>query len=737
MNQKIYYTITDESPFLATQSLLPIVSAFAKTAGIDVLSKDISLAGRICAAFADFLPEDKRHSDDLAFLGELTQAPDANIIKLPNISASIPQLKAAIAELQKNGYPLPEYPEAPATEEEKLIKAKYDKVKGSAVNPVLREGNSDRRAPRAVKEYARKHPHKMGEWSKDSKTHVASMTTGDFYETEKSITLKNNDSFRIEWVNANGDVKVLKKDAPLLEGEILDAAVLRMVELEKFLAEEKQKAKEQGILFSVHLKATMMKVSDPVLFGAVVRTFFAEVFEKYADVFAELGVDPNNGLGDLYKRIALHEKESEIKNAIQNVLDNGPDLAMVDSDKGITNLNVPSDVIIDASMPAMIRNSGKMWNKEGKLQETVAIIPDRSYACIYDETIRFCKENGAFNPVTMGSVSNVGLMAKQAEEYGSHDKTFIAEGEGVIRAVNANGDILLSEKVSKGDIFRMCQAKDASIRDWVKLAVTRARLSSTPALFWLDPNRAHDREVEKKVRLYLQDHDLTGLDVRILPPRKAIQESMVRAKNGLDTISVTGNVLRDYLTDLFPILEVGTSAKMLSIVPLMNGGGLFETGAGGSAPKQVQQLLEENYLRWDSLGEYFALAVSFEHLSIVSGNSKAKVLADTLDKANGMILENNKTPARKIGEIDNRGSHFYLALYWATCLAEQTDDKELQAHFAPVAEKLKQNEVQIANELLQVQGKPVDIGGYYLPNQEKLKACMRPSELFNKIIASL
>lgn len=737
MNQKIYYTITDESPFLATQSLLPIVSAFAKTAGIDVLSKDISLAGRICAAFADFLPEDKRHSDDLAFLGELTQAPDANIIKLPNISASIPQLKAAIAELQKNGYPLPEYPEAPATEEEKLIKAKYDKVKGSAVNPVLREGNSDRRAPRAVKEYARKHPHKMGEWSKDSKTHVASMTTGDFYETEKSITLKNNDSFRIEWVNANGDVKVLKKDAPLLEGEILDAAVLRMTELEKFLAEEKQKAKEQGVLFSVHLKATMMKVSDPVLFGAVVRTFFAEVFEKYADVFAELGVDPNNGLGDLYKRIALHEKESEIKNAIQNVLDNGPDLAMVDSDKGITNLNVPSDVIIDASMPAMIRNSGKMWNKEGKLQETVAIIPDRSYACIYDETIRFCKENGAFNPVTMGSVSNVGLMAKQAEEYGSHDKTFIAEGEGVIRAVNTNGDILLSENVSKGDIFRMCQAKDASIRDWVKLAVTRARLSSTPALFWLDPNRAHDREVEKKVRLYLQDHDLTGLDVRILPPRKAIQESMVRAKNGLDTISVTGNVLRDYLTDLFPILEVGTSAKMLSIVPLMNGGGLFETGAGGSAPKQVQQLLEENYLRWDSLGEYFALAVSFEHLSIVSGNSKAKVLADTLDKANGMILENNKTPARKIGEIDNRGSHFYLALYWATCLAEQTDDKELQAHFAPVAEKLKQNEVQIANELLQVQGKPVDIGGYYLPNQEKLKACMRPSELFNEIIASL
>lgn len=737
MNQKIYYTITDESPFLATQSLLPIVSAFAKTAGIEVLPKDISLAGRICAAFSDILPEDKRQSDDLAFLGELTQAKDANIIKLPNISASIPQLKAAIAELQKNGYPLPDYPEAPTTEAEKTIKAKYDKIKGSAVNPVLREGNSDRRAPRAVKEYARKHPHKMGEWTKESKTHVASMSKGDFYETEKSITMNHNDTFRIEWVNEQGEIKILRKDAPLLEGEILDAAVLHMQDLEEFLKQEKQKAKEKGILFSVHLKATMMKVSDPVLFGAVLRVFFAEVFEKYADVFAEIGVDPNNGLGDLYKCLSSHEKEQEILAEIKKILDEGPDLAMVDSDKGITNLNVPSDVIIDASMPAMIRNSGKMWNKEGKLEEAVAIIPDRSYACIYDETINFCKENGAFNPVTMGSVSNVGLMAKQAEEYGSHDKTFIAEGEGEIRAVDSKGNVLLSEKVSKGDIYRMCQAKDASIRDWVKLAVNRAKLSNTPALFWLDPNRAHDREVEKKVKFYLKEHDLSNLDLRILSPREAIRESMVRAKEGLDTISVTGNVLRDYLTDLFPILEVGTSAKMLSIVPLMNGGGLFETGAGGSAPKQVQQLLEENYLRWDSLGEYFALAVSFEHLSIINDNKKAKVLADTLDKANGMILENNKTPARKIGEIDNRGSHFYLALYWATCLAEQTEDKELQEIFTPIAEKLKENEEKISKDLIQVQGSSVDIGGYYFPKAEKLKACMRPSEIFNEIIASL
>lgn len=737
MTQNIFYTITDESPFLATQSLLPIVSAFAKTAGIDVLSKDISLAARICAAFADKLPEEKRFSDDLAFLGALTQDPTANIIKLPNISASIPQLKAAILELQQKGFAVPDYPENPSNEQEKEIKARYDKVKGSAVNPVLREGNSDRRAPRAVKEYAKKHPHKMGAWSCDSKTHVASMSCGDFYETEKSITLNNNDSFQIEWVKESGEIVVLRKQAPLLKGEILDAAVLRRDELEKFLSEEKQKAKAEGTLFSVHLKATMMKVSDPVLFGAVVKVFFKDVFEKYESLFKELGVDPNNGLGDLYKRIAGHEKEAEIKAAIQQVLDEGPDLAMVDSDKGITNLNVPSDVIIDASMPAMIRNSGKMWNKNGDLQETKAVIPDRSYACIYDEAILFCKENGAFDPVTMGSVSNVGLMAKQAEEYGSHDKTFIAEGSGEIRAVNEKGEVLLSQKVSKGDIFRMCQAKDASIKDWVKLAVNRSRLSNTPAFFWLDPNRAHDREVEKKVREYLKDHDLNGLDIRILSPREAIKESMVRAKNGLDTISVTGNVLRDYLTDLFPILEVGTSAKMLSIVPLMNGGGMFETGAGGSAPKQVQQLLAENYLRWDSLGEYFALAVSFEHLSLVSGNTKAKVLADTLDKANGMILENNKTPARKIGEIDNRGSHFYLALYWAKCLAEQTDDKELQERFIPIAQKLSENESVINNDLLSVQGAPVSIGGYYLPEKELLAKCMRPSKIFNEIIDSI
>ena len=737
MTQNIFYTITDESPFLATQSLLPIVSAFAKTAGIDVLSKDISLAARICAAFADKLPEEKHFSDDLAFLGALTQDPTANIIKLPNISASIPQLKAAILELQQKGFAVPDYPENPSNEQEKEIKARYDKVKGSAVNPVLREGNSDRRAPRAVKEYAKKHPHKMGAWACDSKTHVASMSCGDFYETEKSITLNDNDSFQIEWVKESGEIVVLRKQAPLLKGEILDAAVLRRDELEKFLSEEKQKAKAEGTLFSVHLKATMMKVSDPVLFGAVVKVFFKDVFEKYESLFKELGVDPNNGLGDLYKRIAGHEKEAEIKAAIQQVLDEGPDLAMVDSDKGITNLNVPSDVIIDASMPAMIRNSGKMWNKNGDLQETKAVIPDRSYACIYDEAILFCKENGAFDPVTMGSVSNVGLMAKQAEEYGSHDKTFIAEGSGEIRAVNEKGEVLLSQKVSKGDIFRMCQAKDASIKDWVKLAVNRSRLSNTPAFFWLDPNRAHDREVEKKVREYLKEHDLNGLDIRILSPREAIKESMVRAKNGLDTISVTGNVLRDYLTDLFPILEVGTSAKMLSIVPLMNGGGMFETGAGGSAPKQVQQLLAENYLRWDSLGEYFALAVSFEHLSLVSGNTKAKVLADTLDKANGMILENNKTPARKIGEIDNRGSHFYLALYWAKCLAEQTDDKELQERFIPIAQKLSENESVINNDLLSVQGAPVSIGGYYLPEKELLAKCMRPSKIFNEIIDSI
>lgn len=737
MNQKIYYTITDESPFLATQSLLPIVAAFAKTAGVSVEAKDISLAGRILATFADKLPEPERFPDDLKFLGELTQDLSANIIKLPNISASIPQLKAAIAELQSKGYAVPDYPEAPATEEEKEVKARYDKIKGSAVNPVLREGNSDRRAPKAVKDYARKHPHKMGAWSKDSKTHVAHMDSGDFYETEKAVTLAKADTFKIEFVDEAGSVTELKKAAPLLEGEVLDATVLRMKALEEFLAKEIEDAKAKGVLFSVHLKATMMKVSDPVMFGAVVRVFFKDVFEKFAAEFKELGVDANNGLGDLYKRIAGHPKEAEIKAAIDEALANGPALAMVDSDKGITSLNVPSDIIIDASMPAMIRNSGQMWNAEGKLQDTKAVIPDRCYAGIYDETIKFCKENGAFDPSTMGSVPNVGLMAQKAEEYGSHDKTFIATGKGVIRAVNSAGEVILSQEVEKGDIFRMCQAKDAPIRDWVKLAVTRARLSSTPAIFWLDPNRAHDREIEKKVRAYLPEHDLSGLDIKILPPREAIRESLSRAKQGLNTISVTGNVLRDYLTDLFPILELGTSAKMLSIVPLMAGGGLFETGAGGSAPKQVQQFLAENYLRWDSLGEYFALAVSFEHLSLVTGNAKAKVLADTMDAANAKILEFNRTPARKVGCIDNRGSHFYLALYWAEALAAQTADAELAAKFAPVAKALAEAEEEVTSLFIAEQRQPADIGGYYYPEQAKLDRWMRPSKRLNEIIDSI
>lgn len=737
MNSKIYYTITDESPFLATQSLLPIVRAYAKSANIDVETKDISLAGRILALFSDILPADKKHSDDLGFLGALTQDPSANIIKLPNISASIPQLKAAIAELQKNGFAIPDYPEAPANDEERAIKAKYDKAKGSAVNPVLREGNSDRRAPRAVKEYARKHPHKMGAWTADSKTHVASMDADDFYATETSITMDHEDTFQIEYVDMNGNVEVLRAAKPLLNGEVLDSTVLRIASLEKFLAKEMADAKAKGVLFSVHLKATMMKVSDPVMFGAVVRVFFKDVFAKFAAEFKELGVDANNGLGDLLKRIAGHAKEAEIKAAIDEALANGPALAMVDSDKGITNLNVPSDVIIDASMPAMIRNSGKMWNAKGELQECKACIPDRCYAGIYDETVNFCKANGAFDPVTMGSVPNVGLMAKAAEEYGSHDKTFIAKGKGVIRAVNSKGEVLLQQDVDAGDIYRMCQAKDAPIKDWVKLAVTRAKLSNTPAIFWLDPNRAHDREIQKKVEAYLPEHDLTGLDIKIMSPREAIKVSLTRAKQGLDTISVTGNVLRDYLTDLFPIMEVGTSAKMYSIVPLMAGGGLFETGAGGSAPKQVQQFLAENYLRWDSLGEYFALVPSFEQVFLTTGNKKAKVLSDALDRANGMILENNRTPARKVGEIDNRGSHFYLAMYWAKELAAQTEDAEIAAKFAPVAKALTENEAAIAKAYTDAQGVAADIGGYYLPKADLLAKWMRPVEMFNKIIDSL
>ncbi|OWV12827.1 NADP-dependent isocitrate dehydrogenase [Fibrobacter sp. UWH1] len=730
MNPKIYYTITDESPFLATQSLLPIVSAFAKTANIDVETKNISLAGRILAAFG-------KVEDDLAFLGKLSLDASANIIKLPNISASVPQLKAAIAELKANGYDLPDYPDAPATEEEKEIRAKYDKVKGSAVNPVLRQGNSDRRAPKAVKNYAKKNPHKMGAWTADSKTHVSYMTADDFYGNEKSVTIADADTFKIEFVAADGSVTELRAAKPTLAGEILDATVLRMAALEKFVADQMADAKAKGVLFSVHLKATMMKVSDPVMFGAFVRVFFKDVFTKYADLFKELGIDANNGLGDLYKRLEGNAKEAEVKAAIDAALANGPALAMVDSDKGITNLHVPSDVIIDASMPAMIRNSGMMWNKEGKLQEVKACIPDRCYAGIYEATVDFHKKNGAFDPTTMGSTSNVGLMAQGAEEYGSHDKTFIAKGKGVIRAVNSKGEVLLSQDVEAGDIFRMCQAKDAPIKDWVKLAVNRARVSNTPAIFWLDPQRAHDREIQKKVEVYLKDYDLSGLDIKIMDPKSAVTESLTRAKAGLDTISVTGNVMRDYLTDLFPILELGTSAKMYSIVPLMAGGGLFETGAGGSAPKQVQQFLAENYLRWDSLGEYFALVPSFEQIASTTGNKKAKVLADTLDEANGRILENNRTPARKLGDLDNRGSHFYLAMYWAEALAAQTADAELAAKFAPVAAALTAGEKDIVAAYAAEQGKPADIGGYYLPKAELLKKWMRPVEQFNKVIDAI
>lgn len=747
MNQKIYYTLTDESPFLATQSLLPIVRAFARHANLDVETKNISLAARILAAFADRLPagstfDGKPLSDDLAFLGKLTRDPTANIIKLPNISASLPQLKAAIAELKQKGYALPDYPDAPATSDEKDIRERYDKVKGSAVNPVLRQGNSDRRAPTAVKNYARKHPHSNGTWNASVRTHVSSMTEGDFYGNEKSVTMPQADTFQIEFVSESGHVSLLRSAKPLLEGEILDATVMHIKSLEQFIAEQMRDAKEKGVLFSVHLKATMMKVSDPVMFGAVVRVFFKDVFEKYAGLFAELGIDANNGLGDLYRRIAGNPKEAEIKKAIDDCLAKGPGLAMVDSTKGITNLHVPSDVIIDASMPAMIRNSGCMWNKDGKLEEVKAVIPDRCYAGIYKTTIDFLKQNGAFDPKTMGTVPNVGLMAQGAEEYGSHDKTFIAKEKGIIRAIDSRGKVLLSQEVEAGDIFRMCQAKDAPIRDWVKLAVTRARLSGMPAIFWLDPNRAHDREIQKKVAAYLSEYDLKGLDIRILPPTDAILESLTRAKQGKDTIAVTGNVMRDYLTDLFPILEVGTSAKMLSIVPLMAGGGLFETGAGGSAPKQVQQFLSENYLRWDSLGEYFALAASFEQASLPSaenpeGNKKAKVLASALDRANERILDNNRTPERKLGGLDNRGSHFYLALYLSEELARQTEDPELAAHFAPVALALQKDESAIVKAFASAQGVPVDVGGYYAMKPELLSRWMRPVEAFNRIIDSL
>lgn len=736
-NSKIIYTQTDEAPALATYSFLPIVEAFLAPAGVEIETRDISLAGRIIASFPEFLSEDQRISDALAELGELAKTPEANIIKLPNVSASIPQLIAAIKELQAQGYALPDYPEEATTTEAKDIKSRYDKIKGSAVNPVLREGNSDRRAPKAVKNFAKKNPHRMGAWSEDSKSHVASMSADDFYGSEVSTTITEATDFKIEFVDAQGSVSELKGFAPLLEGEILDASKLSISALKTFIASEIEDAKAQGTLFSLHMKATMMKVSDPIIFGAVVEVFYAPIFEKYAEVFAELGVDVTNGLGDVYSKISGHALEEQIKSEIEALYADRPDLAMVNSDKGITNLHVPSDVIIDASMPAMIRTSGQMWNKAGDQQDTKAVIPDRSYAGVYQATIDFCKAHGAFDPTTMGSVPNVGLMAQKAEEYGSHDKTFQAPSAGTIRAVDSQGQVLLEQTVETGDIFRMCQVKDAPIRDWVKLAVTRAKDSATPAVFWLDEKRAHDAQLITKVNTYLKDHDTTGLELHIMAPIEATNYTLERIIKGEDTISVTGNVLRDYLTDLFPILELGTSAKMLSIVPLMNGGGLFETGAGGSAPKHVQQFNEENYLRWDSLGEFLALAVSLEHLSKVNSNSKAQVLADTLDEATGLFLDNDKSPARKIGQIDNRGSHFYLSLYWAQALAKQDKDSELKAIFTQIAETLTSQESQIVEELISVQGSACDIKGYYQPSTQLASEAMRPSKTLNDALSAL
>ena len=736
---KIIYTKVDEAPALATYSFLPIVKAFTKAAGVSVEMRDISLAGRIIATFPEHLTAQQKQSDDLAELGELVKTPEANIIKLPNISASIPQLKAAIKELQSQGYKLPDYPEDPKTDAEKEIKTRYDKIKGSAVNPVLREGNSDRRAPLSVKQHTRQHPHKMGAWTGDSKTHVANMNGGDFYSNEKSVTLTEATDARIEFVGQDGKTTVLKPKLSLQIGEIIDATYMSRRALREFLEAQIEDAKKQGVLFSIHLKATMMKVSDPKIFGHAVSVFFKDVFDKHGAVFQKLGVDPDNGLGDLYAKIKTlpDDQRAAIEADIQAVYKKRPALAMVNSDKGITNLHVPSDVIIDASMPPLIRDSGKMWGPDGKLQDTKAVIPDASYATVYQEVIDFCKKHGAFDPRTMGSVPNVGLMAQAAEEYGSHDKTFKSPGNGTIRVVAASGKALLEQKVEDGDIWRMCQVKDAPIQDWVKLAVNRARATGVPAVFWLDKNRAHDAELIKKVNRYLPNHDTQGLDIRIMSPAEATRFSLERIKEGKDTISVTGNVLRDYLTDMFPILEIGTSAKMLSIVPLLNGGGLFETGAGGSAPKHVQQFQGEGYLRWDSLGEFLALTASLEHLSKASNNPSAKILADTLDRANAKFLESNKSPARKVGEIDNRGSHFYLALYWAQALAEQTEDKNLQARFAKVAKQLAENEAKIAAELLGSQGKPVDMGGYYHPDQEKTTKAMCPSPTFNAIVDAI
>jgi isocitrate dehydrogenase len=735
---KIIYTETDEAPALATYSLLPIVQAFSAAAGIAVETRDISLSGRIIANFPDFLTPEQRISDALAELGELANQPDANIIKLPNISASIPQLKAAIKELQQQGYALPDYPSEPKTEQERDVKARYDKIKGSAVNPVLREGNSDRRAPASVKQYAKKNPHSMGAWAAESKSHVAHMTAGDFYGSEQSTTFSAADALKIQHVANDGSVTVLKDKVAVLAGEVVDAATMSKNALRAFYQQEITAAKQQDVLLSLHLKATMMKVSDPIMFGHAVTVFFKPVFDKYAALFAELGVDVNNGAGDMFAKIATlpQTKQDEILADIKACYAAQPALAMVNSDKGITNLHVPSDVIIDASMPAMIRSSGQMWGPDGKLKDTKAMIPDRCYAGVYQETIDFCKKNGAFDPRTMGSVPNVGLMAQKAEEYGSHDKTFEISADGKVQVLNQSGDIVFEHKVEQGDIWRMCQVKDAPIRDWVKLAVNRARLSNTPAVFWLDSARAHDAQLISKVQAYLKEHDTAGLDLQILSPVEATKLSLQRIKAGQDTISVTGNVLRDYLTDLFPILELGTSAKMLSVVPLMNGGGLFETGAGGSAPKHVEQFIEEDYLRWDSLGEFLALAASLEHLSQVTGNSKAKVLADALDAATAKFLDNDKSPRRKLGELDNRGSHFYLAMYWAEALANQSSDTELQTRFSKLASTLQQQEQTIVAELNGAQGKAVDIGGYYRPDPKLVAQAMRPSSTFNKALAN-
>ncbi|WP_030689809.1 NADP-dependent isocitrate dehydrogenase [Streptomyces globisporus] len=735
----IIYTHTDEAPALATYSFLPVIQAYASQAGVTVETRDISLAGRIIAVFPEFLEEGQRIPDALSELGDLAKTPGANIIKLPNVSASIPQLKAAIAELQAQGYALPDYPDDPRTDQDKDVRARYDKIKGSAVNPVLREGNSDRRAPGSVKNYAKTHPHRMGAWTPESKTNVATMSENDFASTEKSVVIAKDDTLRFEFTAADGTVSELREPLKVIAGEVVDAAVMRAAALRTFLSEQVARAKAEGVLFSVHLKATMMKVSDPIVFGHVVRAFFPNTFAKYGEVLVAAGLSPNDGLGTVLGGLDAipHGLGAEIKASFEAELAEGPALAMVDSDKGITNLHVPSDVIVDASMPAMIRTSGHMWGPDGQEADTLAVLPDHSYSGVYQAVIEDCRAHGAFDPSTMGSVPNVGLMAQKAEEYGSHDKTFEIAQAGTVRLVGSEGDVLLEQEVAEGDIFRACQTKDLPIQDWVKLAVTRARATGAPAVFWLDENRAHDAQLIAKVKQYLPEHDTEGLDIKILSPVEATKFSLERIRRGEDTISVTGNVLRDYLTDLFPILELGTSAKMLSVVPLMAGGGLFETGAGGSAPKHVQQLVKENYLRWDSLGEFFALAASFEHLATTTGNSRAQVLADTLDRATGTFLNEDKSPTRRLGGIDNRGSHFYLALYWAQELAAQTEDAELAKVFAPLAETLSSNERKIVDELVAVQGSPAEIGGYYQPDPAKAAAVMRPSATFNEAVASL